>query len=789
MKVTSGELTQKSKRTAFHWLPWSRSTNVNHTQGGTPPTVPQKIAGVCYGLLHLGRSVVGHPAFVASLTVTGLLLVGRQLRLLEPLELSAFDHLMQMRPALPPDPRLLIVKVTEVDIQSYRFPLKDSLIHELLTKLEQNQPAVIGLDIYRDIPQPPGHAEMSALLQKSDRIVPVCKISDAEDPGTSPPPNVPLDRVGFSDLAIDPSSFVRRALLFVQPPQTSRCTSEYSFGFQLARRYLEQKGIQPELTPQNQLKLGKVIFKPFESNDGGYQHADNGGYQILLNYRSGGTLARSVTLTDILQNRLDPSWVKDRVVLIGVTAPSLKDVFYTPYSTGQSRIEPTPGVMVHGHIVSQLLSAVLDGRPVFWFWPEWGEVLWIWGWAFTGGIIVRAVRRPELLMLTGTGVLAILIGTSVFLFLGSGWIPVVAPILGLIAAGTGVLAYNAYEADKELLDIKRKAEEQEHNIALIQALLKERLPISPTTDSETALAGETDMPTGAATAIATPADYDSPATDQVAHKDTSELLAGHYKVDRVLGAGGFGLTYLAEDMHRPGAPKCVVKHLRPARRDDKFLQVARRLFKTEAQILEKLGKHPQIPQLLAYFEQDKEFYLVQEFVEGHPVSDELPVDKKLPEVQVIQLLKEVLKILEFIHEYRVIHRDIKPSNIMRRESDNKIVLIDFGAVKQIQPHELSDQENFTVAIGTRGYAPAEQYAGHPAFCSDIYALGMIGIQALTGIPPYQLNHSESGDIIWRNLVTVQEDFAQVLDKMVRYHFAVRYQSAAEALEDLEKVAV
>ena len=789
MKVTSGELTQKSKRTAFRWLPWSRSSNVNSTQGSTPPTAPRKTVGVWSGLWHLGRSVVGHPAFVSSLAVTGLLLVGRQLRLLEPLELTAFDHLMQIRPALPPDPRLLIVKVTEVDIQSYGFPLKDSLIHELLTKLEQNQPAVIGLDIYRDIPQPPGHAQMSALLQKSERIVPVCKISDAEDPGTSPPPNVPIDRVGFSDLAIDASSFIRRALLFAQPPKSSRCTSEFSFGFQLAQRYLAQKGIQPELTSQNYLKLGKVILKPFQANDGGYQHADNGGYQILLNYRSGGTLAQSVTLTDILQNRFDPSWVKGRIVLIGVTAPSLKDVFYTPYSTGQSRIEPTPGVIIHGHIVSQLLSSVLDGRPAFWFWPEWGEVLWIWGWALTGGLLVRAVRRPELLMLTSAGVLVLLIGTSVFLFLASGWIPVVAPVLGLIAAGTGVLAYNAYEADKELLDIKSKAKEQEHNIALIQALLKEKLPQAPATESETSLTGITESPTEAATALATPEDYQSHTTDRVAHQETSDLLAGHYKIDRVLGAGGFGLTYLAEDMHRPGAPQCVVKHLRPARRDDKFLQVARRLFETEAQILEKLGKHPQIPQLLAYFEQNQEFYLVQEFVEGHPLSDELPVDKKLPEGQVIQLLKDVLKILNFIHEYRVIHRDIKPSNIMRRESDNKIVLIDFGAVKQIQPQEQTDQENFTVAIGTRGYAPAEQYAGHPAFCSDIYALGMIAIQALTGIPPYQLSPSESGDIMWRNLATVKEEFAQILDKMVRYHFAARYQSAAEVLEDLEKIEV
>lgn len=776
MKVTSKELTQNKNVT---------SSNV------TPATVPQKISQVGSRLLHWSRSVFKHPIFIASVTVTGLVLVGRQLRVLEPLELNAFDRFMQMRPALPPDPRLLLVEVTEVDIQSYGFPLKDGLIAQLLSKLEQHEPAVMGLDMYRDIPHDPGNAELSTLLQKSDRIVPVCKISETNDPGISPPPTVPLERVGFSDFAVDANSYIRRALLFLEPPAHSPCTSEFSFSFQLARRYLEQKGIKPELTAEEHLKFGNVVFKPLLPNDGGYQQVDNGGYQILLNYRSGDRLARSVTLTDVLQNRVDSSWVKDRIVLIGITASSLKDVFYTPYSTGQIRLKRKPGLVIHGHIVSQLLSTVLDERPLFWYWPEWGEGLWIWGWTLVGGLLVRGVRHPLHLVLATSGTVGLLIGISALLLVSSGWIPVVAPTLGLIIAGTGVLAYNAYEAqqqkektERELYYIKEKAEEQEKNIALIQVLLKDRLHQPPTTDSDTSLTETREMANEDADEESTTLWTQDEVTVSQTHTRDPNLLAGRYKIDRVLGAGGFGLTYLAEDTQRPGTPKCVVKHLKPARRDEKFLQVARRLFETEAEILEKLGRHGQIPQLLAYFEQNQEFYLVQEYIEGHPLSDELPVDKKLPEGQVIELLKGVVEILIFIHEHKVIHRDIKPSNIMRRQQTGQLVLIDFGAVKQIQPQEQADQENPTIAIGTRGYAAPEQYAGHPAFCSDIYALGMIGIQALTGIPPHQLPF-ESCEVNWHRLANVQEELTQILDKMVRYHFAERFQSAVAVLEALQ----
>lgn len=783
MKVKSGELAQRSKP---------------ETQDNQQSAVLTKLSAVLSRVKRLGNAVVKRPALVASLTVTGLLFLGRQTELLQPLELSAFDRLMQLRPALPPDPRLLVVTITEADIQSQeKWPLTDAVMYQLLTRLEQYQPTVIGLDIYRDFAQPPGHEQLSALLQSNERIIPVCKRTNAEDPGVPPPPGISDSRVGFSDIAIDPNGIVRRALLFVNPfsAASNRCPTAYSFSFQLARRYLEQKGIEPELTPQEFLKMGDVVFKPLTPNDGGYQDADAGGYQILLNYRSPNSPAQRVTLSDILNNRIDPSLVKDRIVLIGVTAPSIDDAFYTPYSSAQRRLSKMPGVEIHGQIVSQLLSAVLNGRQSFWFWPEWGEIAWIWVWSLTGGILVRVARQPGKLILTEGIALGVLLGSSILLFFGGAWVPVVAPVLGLLVSSTGVLGYNAYEserlrlqAEQERQYIEDKAKEQEQNIALLQTLLKERSNQSSALNTVTLPAEDTGMIPEEATVPWTP--QDAPLISTAAeepNKTSANLLAGRYRTRRILGSGGFGLTYLAEDTLRPGNPLCVVKHLRPARQDEKFLLVARRLFNTEAEILEKLGIHPHIPQLLAYFEENKEFYLVQEYIEGHALSEELPIDKRLPEAQVVELLKQVLEILIFIHKHSVIHRDIKPSNIMRRDN-GQVVLIDFGAVKQLQPQEQIDQENPTIAIGTRGYAPPESYAGHPSFSSDIYSLGMIGVQAVTGIPPHQLPISpETGDVSWRYLANVSEEFAQVLEKMVRYHFAIRYQSATQVMEELEKL--
>jgi serine/threonine protein kinase len=268
------------------------------------------------------------------------------------------------------------------------------------------------------------------------------------------------------------------------------------------------------------------------------------------------------------------------------------------------------------------------------------------------------------------------------------------------------------------------------------------------------------------------------------------LLDGRYQVLQILGGGGFGQTYIALDTHRPGSPRCVVKHLKPCTHNPEFLTTARRLFTSEAETLEKLGNHEQIPRLLAYFEQDQEFFLVQEFIQGHSLKAEFLPGQRWTEEQIIQLLQQVLGILEFVHGHKVIHRDIKPDNIIRRPQDCKLVLIDFGAVKQIQTQLLtpSGHGDTTIAIGTPGYMATEQGQGKPRPNSDIYSLGIIAIQALTGLHPKQLQEDpNTGEILWQHQAQVSPWLANILSKMVLYHFKERYQTATEILQVLQQI--
>jgi len=302
-----------------------------------------------------------------------------------------------------------------------------------------------------------------------------------------------------------------------------------------------------------------------------------------------------------------------------------------------------------------------------------------------------------------------------------------------------------------------------------------------------------------------------------------KVLDGRYKLIKQIGAGGFGHTFIARDMRRPGSPPCVVKQLKPASDDPNFIREARRLFNTEAETLEKLGSHDQIPQLLAYFEEDKQFFLVQEFVEGRSLYAEMqapfpevsdldnesedrlndqlehidqPVrDKQLDEVEVIQILKDVLQVLEFVHSEGVIHRDIKPDNLIRRKKDRKIVLIDFGAVKAMQDANtklIADEKGesrFTVSIGTPGYMSSEQCAGRPNYSSDIYSLGMVAIKALTGYSPTDLpTDTVTGELVWRDKAKVSNGLSMVLTRMVRYHYTQRYQSVREVNQGITTFA-
>ncbi|MDJ0556314.1 MAG: serine/threonine-protein kinase [Microcoleaceae cyanobacterium MO_207.B10] len=270
-----------------------------------------------------------------------------------------------------------------------------------------------------------------------------------------------------------------------------------------------------------------------------------------------------------------------------------------------------------------------------------------------------------------------------------------------------------------------------------------------------------------------------------------KIFGGRYEVVKYLASGGFSNTFLAADKHLPGNPNCVVKQLKLNHASSSYLPIARRLFTQEAEVLYRLGCHGQIPQLLANFEEKKEFYLVEEFIQGESLTQELLPSNKLTEEQVLKLLREILEILVFVHQQNVIHRDIKPTNLIRRDQDGKLVLIDFGAVKQITTQIINSptQNSYTIAIGSPGYMPNEQLAGKPRFCSDIYAVGIIGIEALTGLAVKYLPEApHTYEIVWREHAQVSLELGNILDKMVRYDFRQRYQSATEVLRELDSLS-
>lgn len=268
------------------------------------------------------------------------------------------------------------------------------------------------------------------------------------------------------------------------------------------------------------------------------------------------------------------------------------------------------------------------------------------------------------------------------------------------------------------------------------------------------------------------------------------LLRDRYRVLQALGQGGFGATFLAKDESLPGSPYSVIKQLRPAATSPQVMQMARELFQREAKTLGKIGNHPQVPRLLDYFEANQEFYLVQEYISGSTLQQEVKRSGPFSEAGVKQFLSEVLPMLQYIHSQQVIHRDIKPANLIRRSQDKKLVLIDFGAVKdQVNPVRAgaSEQTALTAyAIGTPGYAPPEQMAMRPVYASDVYALGVTCLYLLTGRSPKDMDYDPAtGEVLWREQVHISDHFAEVLQKMLEVSVRHRYQNAVEVLRALD----
>ncbi|NES22503.1 MAG: protein kinase [Symploca sp. SIO3E6] len=270
---------------------------------------------------------------------------------------------------------------------------------------------------------------------------------------------------------------------------------------------------------------------------------------------------------------------------------------------------------------------------------------------------------------------------------------------------------------------------------------------------------------------------------------TKLLLAQRYRAIRLIATGGFGRTLLAEDEYKPSKPRCVIKQFYPQGQNN--AHKAADLFQQEAVRLEQLGKHPQIPELLAHFEQDNHQYIVQEFIDGQNLTQELAETGAFPEEQIRSLLKDLLPVLQFIHQGQVIHRDIKPENIIRRrtlnppDSGKDLVLVDFGAAKQATATALAKTGT---TIGSAAYAAPEQTFGRAVFASDLYSLGVTCIHLLTNVEPFDLYEPLESGFAWRAYLVnnpVSEELGGILDKMIQSSIKLRYQSAEEILRALD----
>lgn len=279
-----------------------------------------------------------------------------------------------------------------------------------------------------------------------------------------------------------------------------------------------------------------------------------------------------------------------------------------------------------------------------------------------------------------------------------------------------------------------------------------------------------------------------PPTTLAQLSNSGQLFRDRYQIMQSLGRGGFGVTYLAKNVALPSEPECVIKQLSPKANNPQVIRKASERFGREAKILGKLGSHAQIPQLLDYFTVDGEFFLVQEYVKGNNLAKEVRNHGLFSELSVKRVLRELLPVLDFVHQNNVIHRDIKPPNIIRCQEDGRLVLIDFGAVKEkiIGIDEETQRTSNTQFVGTIGFAPPEQLALRPTFSSDIYSLGVTCLYLLTGKPPMEFAvDADTGELMWKSDVRLSSHFDGILSKMLRAAPCDRYQSADDVLRALD----
>lgn len=393
--------------------------------------------------------------WVTTPTVAGLVILLRFAGVLQGWEWDLFDFYMKSRPTEAKDDRVAIVGINENDLHRRNESIiSDQVLAELLNKLKVQNPRAIGLDIYRDLPVPPGNEALMEVFETTPNLVGIQKVAGEVGWETVAPPPILKEKgqVGANDLIFDGDNRVRRGLISLD---TEEGETVYSFSLHLALHYLKAEGIGPEMIEgSNQWKLGKTLFSPLTPNDGGYVRTDAGGYQLLINYRGGDGTFETVSMSDILEDKVSSDWASDRIIIIGKVGESFKDLFFTPYSSGLVGLpEPVAGAEIHANLVSQMINGALNNRPMFKTWPDPLEWLWIVFWAGTGATVTWMFRYQQGAKnvawkrwsgVFGAGV--ILMGSTYLAFLGGWWLPVVPAFLAFGGSTVAITAYIARTA-------------------------------------------------------------------------------------------------------------------------------------------------------------------------------------------------------------------------------------------------------------------------------------------------------------------------------------------------------
>lgn len=426
-----------------------------------------------------GRSILV-ATLVAATFVTG----AKKLGGLQRFELFIFDSLVRLKDDEGKDSRIVIVGITEADIQAYGHPLSDQKVADILKIIQSHNPKVVGLDIYRKTFHPPGRADLDRQLAAENLIVITNVGTDPAIDKVPPPKGVPWSRIGFNDLGIDPDGVIRRSLLFVDA--TDR--DYHSFALRVALAYLSGPNTQ-FVHDDDALYINDQAIHRLRSRSGGYEKLDNRGFQTLLRFRTRIAPGEQISVDDILTGNFDPEQLKGKIVLIGSIASSLKDEFYTPYSANRDYRFTMSGVIIHAQIISQLLD-IAESRPAqYHFLPVASELLWLVAWATLTSVLTWKVRQPEILVVAGIAFVLGLFGLSWILLSELIWVPVFEPLLGILVAGGLVIAQKSiyrstYDSLTDLpgrevflLHIKRALNNQKVNPVIVAFLDIDRFQI------------------------------------------------------------------------------------------------------------------------------------------------------------------------------------------------------------------------------------------------------------------------------------------------------------------------